>query len=144
MQAAATSRLGHPATSRPVCGTLPEDIKSSFFKRYFRTSGQDGGAGRHTLPPGTTKGTTTNLKTKTDQNCQKMELYGSPTTKALKKKHSPRPVGGAETGCRAVRVGGWRTGWLHIRMRINQRNNWGARQTPQPRVPGGEMKPLNL
>ena len=27
-----------------------------------------------------------------------MELYGSPTTKELKKKHSPRRAGGAEMG----------------------------------------------
>ena len=33
-----------------------------------------------------------------NQNCQKIELNGSPTTKDLKKKHSPRPVGGAEMG----------------------------------------------
>ena len=32
------------------------------------------------------------------QNCQKIELYGSPTTKEVKKKHSSRPVGGAEMG----------------------------------------------
>ena len=41
---------------------------------------------------------TTNLKTKTNQNCQKIKLYGSPTTKELKKKHSSRPVGGVEMG----------------------------------------------
>ena len=46
--------------------------------------------------PHTTKRTTTNLKTKNNQNCQKIELYGSPTTKKLKKKHSSRLVGGAE------------------------------------------------
>ena len=32
------------------------------------------------------------------QNCQKIELYGSLTTKKLKKKHSSTAVGGAETG----------------------------------------------
>ena len=47
------------------------------------------------MPPHMTKRrTTTNLKTKNNQNCQKTELYGSPTTKELKKKHSFRPVGG--------------------------------------------------
>ena len=61
-------------------------------------SGQDGGISRYTLPPRTTKRrTTTNLKTKNNQNCQTMELYGSLTTKELKKKHSFRPVGGEET-----------------------------------------------
>ena len=38
------------------------------------------------MPPHTTKRrTTTHLKTKNNQNCQKIELYGSPTTKELKK-----------------------------------------------------------
>ena len=41
--------------------------------------------------------TTTNSKTKNNQDCQKIELYGSLTTKELKKKHSFRQVGGAET-----------------------------------------------
>ena len=58
------------------------------------TSSQDGGIGRYTLPPRTTKRRkTTNLKTKNNQNCQKIELYGSLTTKELKKKHSSILVG---------------------------------------------------
>ena len=40
----------------------------------------------------------TNLKIKYNQNCQKIELYGSLITKELKKKHSFRLVGGLETG----------------------------------------------
>ena len=48
--------------------------------------------------PHTTKRTTANLKIKNNQNFQKIKLYGSPTTKELKKKHSSRPVGGAKTG----------------------------------------------
>ena len=61
------------------------------------------------MPPCTTKRrTTTNLKTKTKktQNCQKIELYGSLTTKELKKKHSSRPVGGAEMGSQVERTHG--------------------------------------
>ena len=58
------------------------------------------------MPPHTSKKRTTNLKTKNNQNCQKIELYGSPTTKELKKKHSFRPVGGAEMGARAERRSG--------------------------------------
>ena len=51
--------------------------------------------GRYTVPPPTTKTRTkTNLKTKNNQNYQKIELYGSLTTKELKKIHSFRPVGG--------------------------------------------------
>ena len=38
--------------------------------------------------------TTTNLKTKNNQNWQKIELYGNPITEELKKKYLPRPVGG--------------------------------------------------
>ena len=52
------------------------------------------------MPPHSTKKTTTNLKTKNNRNCQKVKLYGSPTAKELKKKHSFRQVGGAETGSR--------------------------------------------
>ena len=51
------------------------------------------------MPPSTNKRrTTTNLKTKNNQNCQKIELYGSLITKELKKKHSSRLVRGVETG----------------------------------------------
>ena len=66
-------------------------------KDKMMTSGQDGGVGRYTLPPRTTERTTTNLKTKNNQNCQKIKLYGSLTTKELKK-HSSRLVGGVDTG----------------------------------------------
>ena len=66
------------------------------------------------MPPHTTKrSTTTNLKTKINQNCQKIKLYGSLTTKKLKKKHSTRLVGGADTGSLGgvdIEQGrGWRT-----------------------------------
>ena len=57
--------------------------------------------------------TTTNLKTKTNKNYQKIKLYGSPTTKELKKKHSSRQVGGVEKGSwgeeDSQQGGGWRT-----------------------------------
>ena len=42
----------------------------------------DGGIGRYALLPHTTKRRTTNLKTKNNQNCQKIELYGSPTPRS--------------------------------------------------------------
>ena len=67
---------------------MGQDVK----KLQSETSHQDGGIGRHTLPPRTTK-SITNLKTENTQNCQKIELYGNPTTKELKK-HSSRWVGG--------------------------------------------------
>ena len=50
------------------------------------------------LPCTTKRRTTTNLKKKNIQNCQKIELHGSLTTKEIKKKHSSRPVGRAEMG----------------------------------------------
>ena len=49
---------------------------------------------------------TTNLKTKNNHNCQKIKLYGSPTTKELKKKHSFRLVGGVETDSQVERTHG--------------------------------------
>ena len=85
------------------------------------TSGQDRSISRYTLPPHTTKRrTTTHLKTKNNQNCQKIKLYGSPTTKELKKKHSSRQVGGVGTGGQggedSWQGSSWRTGvakwWL--------------------------------
>ena len=66
-------------------------------KKAFQTSRQGGGRDRNTSPPHTTKRrTTTNLKTKNNQNCQKIKLYGRLTTKEFKKKHSSRPVGEVE------------------------------------------------
>ena len=88
------------------------------------TSSHDGGIGRYTLPPCKTKRrTTTNLKTKNNQNCQKIKPCGSLTTKESKKKHSFRLVGGAETGSQGredSQQGSdcW-SGWSHICMRIN-------------------------
>ena len=59
------------------------------------------------MPRHTTKNRTTkNLKRKNNQNCQKIELYASLTTRELKKKHSFRPVGGAEMGSQAERIQG--------------------------------------
>ena len=51
------------------------------------------------------------FKNKNNQNCQKIKLYGSLTTKELKKKHSFRLVGVVETSSRGGEDYGWRTGW---------------------------------
>ena len=68
---------------------------------------EDGGIGRYILPLCTTKRrTTTNLKTKNNQNCQNIELHGSLTTKELKKTHSSRLVGGVEAGSSVERTHG--------------------------------------
>ena len=49
---------------------------------HVEASSQDGGVGRKASLPRTTKRRlTNNLRTKTNQNCQKIELYGSLTTK---------------------------------------------------------------
>ena len=81
----------------------------------------DGGVGIYTLPSRTIqRRTTTNLKTKNNQNCQKVKLYGSLTTKELKKKHSLRLIGEVETGsqggedvCKVVASRpGWAGQWL--------------------------------
>ena len=66
-------------------------------KSTTHTSDQGRSVGRDALPPPTTKRRTTNLKTKSNQNCQKIKLYGNLTTNKLKKKHSPRLVERAET-----------------------------------------------
>ena len=91
---------------------------------FCGTSGQDGGVDRYISLPCTTKRrTTTNLKTKNNQNCYKVELYGSLTNKELKKKHSSRLSGGAATGNwgreDAWQGGGWWTTRSHIHVQIN-------------------------
>ena len=91
-------------------------------------SSQDGGIGRYTLLPHTTKRITTNLKTKNNQNCQKIKLYESLTTKELKKKHSSKLIGGAETGSwgREEWQGhSWRVGQSYICVQINGEEQLG-------------------
>ena len=76
-------------------------------KQRQLTSSQDGRLGRYSMPPQTTKRrTTTNLKTKNNQKCQKIEVYGSLTTTELKKKHSSRLVVGMETSSWVERTHG--------------------------------------
>ena len=94
-------------------------------KPAFGTSSQDGGISRRASPPCTTiKRITTNLKTKNSQNCQKIELCGSPTTKDLKKTHSSRPIGRAQLWKQAERwcsMERWRWwGWQQRR----QQSRW--------------------
>ena len=114
------------------------DTESEFGKN--QTSCQDGGVGRYTVPLHTTKRRTpTNLKTNNNQNCHKIKLYGSLTTKELKKKHSSRLVGRAEmgswgredsrhgSGWRTGVGGGWWRGWSHICMQINRKEQLGSK-----------------
>ena len=59
----------------------------------------------------------TNLKTKNNQNCQKIKLYGSPKSEELKK-HSSRQVGRAQMGSQrgegSQQGGGWRSGTAKV------------------------------
>ena len=70
------------------------------------------------------------LKRKYNQNCQKIELYKSLTTKELKKKHSSRQVEGAETGSwggeDSWQDGGWQSRWSHTCLQINQEEQLGS------------------
>ena len=117
--------------------------------------------GTHTVPPHTTKRrTTTNLKTKNNQNWQKIKLYRSLTTKELKKKHSFRVVGGAETGSHweDTRQGScWQTWQLEDQTRqklvvqadphlhANKSRGTGKRDRPQnPGFQCREIKPQNF
>ena len=82
-------------------------------------SGQDGGSGRNASLPCTTKTRiTATLKTINSQQCQKIKLHGTPTTKELKK-HSPRLVGGAERRGRVARcqIVWVRCGWLNKKLK---------------------------
>ena len=54
------------------CTEGPTQCNQASKRNKDFSSGQDGGVGRHTVPPCTTKRrTTTNLKIKNNQNCQK-------------------------------------------------------------------------
>ena len=74
----------------------------SIMKSYHLwTSSQDGGIGRYTLLPHTTKRRTTNLKTKITRTSKNQTVLKS-TTKELKKKHSFQLVGGTEQASRVT------------------------------------------
>ena len=63
------------------------------------------------------------FKNKKEPDYQKIELYGSPTTKELKKKHSSRPVVGQRRTVRwrgHQQSGDWWSEWSHICVQINQ------------------------
>ena len=68
------------------------------------------------MPPRTTKRrTTTNLETKNDQNCQKIELLWKPDNQGVKEETFFRLVGGVETGGQGREDSGrgsLRTGWV--------------------------------
>ena len=111
---------------------VPECLASR--KPQGETPGQDGGISKCTVLPHTTKRRTiTDLKTKNNQNSQKIELYGSPTTKELKK--TCRRGGDGQLGREDLWQGeGWGTGTgggqqsgcSHIFMPINREEQLGS------------------
>ena len=78
-----------PWGQAPVCSVTYPDTK--IILKVLLNENQDGGVGRHTAPPGTTR---------TDR---KSKARGS-DTKEIQNKHSSRLVGGAETGTRVERT----------------------------------------
>ena len=125
-----------------MTGNFPNPVKNM----DIQTSGQDGGIGRHTVPPRTTKKrTTTILKIKNNQNWQKIKLYGSPTTKELKKKHSSRLAGGVEMGSQggedSWQGSGWRD-WTVPHLRADKTGRT-TRERDRPTAQGSsrEIKP---
>ena len=95
------------------------------------------------------------FKNKKQPEPKKIELYGSPTTQEIKKKHSSRPVGGAETstlGRKDSQQGSrWWTQpggglWNRVDKAAagRQGSSWGTRwQTSKPRVPAWGHKASN-
>ena len=128
--------------------------------REIWTSGQDGGVGRYTLPPCTTKQrTATHLKTKNNQNWQKIELVWKSNNQGVKEEpfiQTGRRGGDGQPGWRGHEArlqledqgrwgGGWSSRWSHICVWINREEQLGIEAdhtTEGSRV--GEIKPQNL
>ena len=98
---------------------------------------------------------TINVKTINTQNYQKIELYGSLTTKKLKKKHLSRPVGGAEMRSQGredrQQGSGWQTRLWLMDQAVSHSHvdkpGGTAREQDRPHNPGfqcGKVKPHNL
>ena len=68
------------------------------YKKDQNILGVDRGVGRYTASSHNQKKDNNKLKTKNNQNHEKIELYGNPPIKELKKKHPSRLVGGVKTG----------------------------------------------
>ena len=89
---------------------------------------------------------TMNLKTKNNQNCQKIKLYGSLTTKKLKKKHSSRLVGGVETGSWVERTQGKTGRWDFPHSHADEpgRTTWEQDRLCDSGFQSMEIEPQNL
>ena len=81
------------------------------------------------------------FKNKKQPEMPEIWLYGSLTTKELKKNHSSRPVGGVEMGSQdgedTLPGGSW---WSYIYMLINQEEQLRNKTTAQLRVLAQEKK----
>ena len=98
----------------------------------WRASGQDGGIGRHTVPPCTTKRTTANLKTKNNRTALNQTVWKSDNQGVKEEtfiqtfiKRGGDGQLGRGTGSKVAGVGprqggGWWSGWSQIHMQINQ------------------------
>ena len=102
------------------------------------------------LPCTTKRRMTTYLNIKNNQNCQKIKLYGSPTTKEIKKKHSSRLVGGAErtrgkgTAGRPSKVADCGVGWAKLQL-AGEAVAGGLGDRPcNPGFQCGKIKPQQL
>ena len=88
----------------------------NYEEEYEETSSQDGGLGKHSsLSCITQQKLKLTYKTSITENHPKIELYGSLTTKGLKKSHSSRWVGGAEmqNRCPTDMCDGQKLGEIH-------------------------------
>ena len=105
----------------------------------LRSSGQDGGIGRNpSLLHTTKKRITTNLKSKNNQECQKIKLHGNLTTMELKK-HSTRPTRLVRWVDRENPQGGGLCGWSWLNKKLRLRADSG----PQWGLPPWEKLPVS-
>ena len=104
-----------------------------------KTSSQDGGIGKHGSPPHTTMANITtrlqnNYHPESTEN-QKIKLYGSPTTKELKKSHSSRQQ---EAWNERSHTHTW---WIKIRRDTS--GTRGPSPIPDPRTQGSSARKIN-
>ena len=104
---------------------------------YLQTASQDGGIGRHTVPPCTTKRrTTTNLKTKKQLELTENQTVWKSDNKGFKEtfNQTGRRGGQGQLGREDLQQGGswwtpkggWQRGRSHIRVQINREEQLGS------------------
>ena len=118
------------------------------------TSSQDGGIGRHTVPPRTTKTrSTTNLKTKTQRELTENQTVWKSDNQVIKEEtfiQTGRRGGDGQLGREDSQQGsGWwtgrggclQTGQSHIHVQINWEEQLGSETDPTTQSSSGEIKP---